>query len=136
MARLTNRQTEIVVNEIHERVSLPIIEENKKLLASVKPQRTQYHRDVEEFEKLDKEISELREKRNKIESRYIRKEYKGFNFMWDPMKEVEKFDIFQAKKQVELKEVPSKDEIEKQVILAGNKEIPTLIEELILKLNK
>ena len=29
-----------------------------------------------------------------------------------------------------------KDEIEKQVILAGNKEIPTLIEELILKLNK
>ena len=73
MARLTNRQTEIVVNEIHERVSLPIIEENKKLLASVKPQRTQYHRDVEEFEKLDKEISELREKRNKIESRYIRK---------------------------------------------------------------
>lgn len=134
MARLTNKQLDIVVDEIFEQVSKPIIEANNKALDSVEIEDDEYLIDIKKYELLDKKRNEIDNEMTLIVDKYNRKSFNDYTFSWNPMGCSKSYIKTQKKKLVLFKEYPSKNDIEKQVILAGNKEIPELIELLVKKL--
>ena len=137
MARnLTNKQLEIVVDEIFDKVSQPIIDKNKKQLEAVELPKFQYFKDAEACKKISEKIEVLEKLKTSLKDKYYRKEYEGFKFGWVPFSEISDFENFKKKELTTTTEYPSRDVIERQVILAGNSDIPKLIEELINKLSK
>lgn len=142
MGRMTNRERDVIVDEIYSKVSLPIKEENKLIIAktSIIESSYDYLEDAKAYEKLLKRVEKL-----ELEMESIATKYKGsvsdsgfkyHNYSTRVMKEEQRNKFIEHEKVTiaNLKTPPSKDEIEKQVILAGNKDIPALIEELTLKL--
>lgn len=134
--KLTNKQLDIVVDEIYNQVSKPIMEANNKAFDAVKIDETkdQYLTDKIEYAALSDSIQKLEDQRDFLEKKYYKKEFNGYNFKWYPFNDVDDYIKYQKSKLVKTKEYPSKNDIEKQVILAGNKEIPELIELLVKKL--
>ena len=132
--RLTNKQLDIVVDEIFEQVSKPIIEANNKAFDSIEIEDDEYLLDVKRHKLLSKKKSKLEEEMSSISTKYTRNTFNGFSFSWSPMYSEDTYIKHLKSKLVKTKEYPSKDDIEKQVILAGNKEIPELIELLVKKL--
>jgi len=134
--RLTNKQLQIVVEEVYNKVSLPIIESNNKLIESIELPIDQYLIDCNEVEKLQAKIVKLNKEAEVLKNKYYEKKYNGFKFNWMPMDNKTSYVKFQKEKLSKPKHYLNEREIEKQVILAGNRDIPTLIEELIIKLSK
>ena len=137
--RLTNRQQEIIIDEIYNQVSKPIIEANNKALESVKiNENDQYLLDCAEYDRLEKEEHRIEDLKKNIENKYYQKTFNGFEFNYSPMyknKRVNYIDYLKSS-QVILKDYISKQTIEKELILAGNKDIPELIESIVAKFNK
>ena len=87
MARnLTNKQLEIVVDEIFEQVSRPIIDENKKAFDSVKIDETkdEYLTDHAKYKQLQEKIDILEEEKSKLFDKYYRKDFNKFYFDYSP----------------------------------------------------
>ena len=136
--RMNAKTMQIVVDEIYNQVSKPIIEANNKALDSVKIKPDQYLKDREKYLKLELQKKAIEKEMDDLETPYKKnREYNGFDFGWSrPFYEGTYADYIKYCKtqQVILKEVPSKSDIEKEIILAGNKDIPALIELVVNKL--
>jgi hypothetical protein len=139
--RLTNRQQEIIIDEIYKQVSEPIIEANNKALDSVKIKSDQYQKDREKYLALQEKKNLLEEEMKKLEKPYERDTtfngYK-FNSWYSPFREEDYNNyIKHCKKQLMLMaEYPSRQDIEKELILSGNKDIPELIKIIVDKYKK
>lgn len=137
--RLTNRQQEIIIDEIYKQVSKPIIEANNKALDSVKiNENDQYLLDCAEYDRLEKEENRIENLKKDLANKYYQKTFNGFEFNYSPMHKgnrVEYIDYLKSS-QVVLLDTISKKDIEKELILAGNKDIPELIEAVVTKFNK
>jgi hypothetical protein len=137
--RLTNRQQEIIIDEIYEQVSEPIIEANNKALDSVKiNENDQYLLDCAEYDRLEKEENRIESLKKDLANKYYQKTFNGFEFGYSPMYKGNRAEYINYLKssQVILLDTISKTDIEKELILAGNKDIPELIETIIAKFKK
>lgn len=139
--KLTNRQQEIIIDEIYNQVSKPIIEANNKALDSVKVDKNdQYLKDREKYLKLELQKKAIEKEMDDLETPYEKnKEYNGFDFGWSgPFYEKDYNNYIKHCKsqQVILKEFPSESDIEKELILSGNKDIPELIKTIVEKYKK
>ena len=136
--RMNAKTMQIVVDEIYNQVSKPIIEANNKALDSVKVKPDQYLKDREKYVKLELQKKAIEKEMDDLEVPYEKnREYNGFDFGWSSPfyeREYDKYIKHCKSQQVILKEVPSKNDIEKEIILAGNKDIPALIELIVNKL--
>lgn len=136
--RMNTKTMQIVVDEIYNQVSKPIIEANNKALDGIKVKPDQYIKDREKYLKLELQKKAIEKEMDDLEVPYEKnREYNGFDFGWSgPFYERDYDNYIKHCKsqQVILKEVPSKDDIEKEIILAGNKDIPALIELIVNKL--
>ena len=132
--RMNNKTMQIVVDEIYKQVSEPIIENNKVIIEGFVPKKTQYHKDCEKYNTLKEEIKELEKQCTALKNKYQNKTVNGYKFSyWDnPFNNIElkNYEVSQAP----VKKYPSKSDIEKEIILAGNKDIPALIELIVNKL--
>lgn len=139
--KLTNKQISIVIDEIYNQVSLPIIEENNSKIDSVILKKDSYMKDYEKVVELKKQIEKIEENITKLENKYSKKIINDFEFpnwisdVFSP-RIFDKYTKFLKKSFVILKKYPSKEEIEKEIILAGNKDIPELISNLVAKLKQ
>ncbi len=137
--RLTNRQQEIIIDEIYNQVSKPIIEANNKALESVKiNENDQYLLDCAEYDRLEKEENRIETEKKVLADKYYQKTFNGFEFNYSPMYNCKRAEYIKYLKssQVVLLDTVSKQTIEKELILAGNKDIPELIETIVAKFNK
>jgi len=140
--RLTNKQLEIVVDEIYNRVSNPIIEANNKALEKVTlPDDDLFLKDVATYTSIQESIDKLEKIKDNLEEKWKDVTYNDFDFSswgYDNFREkyINDYKKFIKKQNVVLAEAPSHKDIEKQVILAGNKDIPELIETVIKSLQK
>jgi hypothetical protein len=137
--RLTKRQQEIIIDEIYNQVSKPIIEANNKALESVKiNENDQYLLDCAEYNRLEKEEHRIEDLKKNIENKYYQKTFNGFEFNYSPMYKGKRAEYINYLKssQVVLLDTISKQAIEKELILAGNKDIPELIETIVAKFKK
>jgi hypothetical protein len=137
--RLTNRQQEIIIDEIYEQVSEPIIEANNKALDSVKiNENDQYLLDCAEYDRLEKEENRIESLKKDLANKYYQKTFNGFEFGYSPMYKGNRAEYINYLKssQVILLDTISKTDIEKELILAGNKDIPELIETIVAKFKK
>lgn len=136
MARMTNRERDVIVDEIYSKVSLPIKEENEKKTELIKVESDEYQEDWNKYWDLEKAINSLEENQQQLKNRYKNSKFNGVELSyWAMGKDAMDTYIQNLKRsKANIQKVPSKNEIEKQVILAGNKDIPALIEELTLKL--
>ena len=140
--RLTNKQLEIVVDEIYNRVSKPIIEANNKALEKVTlPEDDLYLKDVATYTSIQESIDKLEKIKDNLEDKWKGKtpnnyECSAYSYNMFTSGQLDDY-IYHIKKQnVVIAEFPSHKDIEKQVILAGNKDIPELIETVIKSLKK
>jgi isoleucyl-tRNA synthetase len=136
--KLTNKQLEIVVDEIYNQISKPIIEANNKALNSIIIEEDNYLKDRKKYLKLQAKVDKLIDEINTLKSIYDRGTvYNSYKFTsWsNPFDKSIYTDYLetQRKDRVVLAEFPSKNEIERQVILAGNKDIPAIIETIVNK---
>lgn len=136
--KLTQRQQAIVIDEIYNQVSKPIIEANNKALESVKIKPDQYQKDREKYLKLQEQVKDLKDQIEALIDIYSNKDYNGYRLDYNPFYEgVYNNYIKHCKKQfVVLAEYPSKQAIEKDLILSGNKDIPELISTIVAKYKK
>jgi hypothetical protein len=137
--RLTNRQQEIIIDEIYKQVSEPIIEANNKALDSVKiNENDQYLLDCAEYDRLEKEENRIESLKKDLANKYYQKTFNGFEFGYSPMYKGNRAEYINYLKssQVILLDTISKTDIEKELILAGNKDIPELIETIVAKFKK
>ena len=139
--KLTNKQISIVIDEIYNQVSVPIIEENNSKIDSVILKKDSYMKDYENVVELKKQIEKIEENITKLQNKYSKKIINDFEFpnwigdVFAP-RIFDKYIKFLKKSFVSLKAFPSKGEIEKEIILAGNKDIPELISNLVAKLKQ
>lgn len=137
MAKLSVKERDIVVDEIYSQVSNPIIEENKRLLEEAEYDNNHpYLKDLAQYEMLEDKIKKLKAELEVIEKRWRHASIEGFKLGYTPMYRTNKFIEFLKLKNVTLLEYPSKKDIEKEVILAGNSDIPSLIETIVNKFSK
>lgn len=139
--RLTNRQQEIIIDEIYKQVSEPIIEANNKALENAKIKQDQYQKDREKYLALQEKKNLLEKEMDKLEKPYEKgATFNGYKFSsWSCPFYEDNYNnyIKHCKKQlVVMAEYPSKQNIEKELILAGNKDIPELIETIVAKFKK
>jgi hypothetical protein len=137
--RLTKRQQEIIIDEIYKQVSEPIIAANNKTLEAVKiNENDQYLLDCIEYDRLEKEESKIENLKRDLENKYYKKTFNGFEFDYSPMYNSRRSEYtkYLKKSQVVLLDTVSKEDIEKELILAGNKDIPELIKTIIAKFKK
>jgi len=135
--RLTSKQLKIVVEEVYNKVSLPIVEANQKAIDEVKLGNYDYFQDLKKVNKLKDKIKLINKEIEELEEKYEGKTIDGFEFSTFRVFQLnELYTVHLKKKLANLKPFLTQNEIEKQVILAGNRDIPTLIEELIIKLSK
>lgn len=137
--RLTNKQQEIIIDEIYNQVSKPIIEANNKSLESVKiNENDQYLLDCAEYDRLEKEENRIENLKKDLANKYYQKTFNGYEFDYSPMHNSRRSEYIKylKKSQVVLLDTISKQTIEKELILAGNKDIPELIESIVAKFNK
>ena len=136
--RMNAKTMQILVDEIYKQVSVPAIEANNKALEGVEIKPDQYLKDREKYLKLELQKKAIEKEMDDLEVPYEKnREYNGFVFGWSgPFYERDYDNYIKHCKsqQVILKEVPSKSDIEKEIILAGNKDIPVLIETVVSKL--
>ena len=137
--RMNAKTMQIVVDEIYKQVSEPIIEANNKALDGIKVKPDQYIKDREKYLKLKEQRDDIDKLMDELEKPYERNNtFNGYGFRsWSSpfdSDDYEKYIRHCKSQQVILKEVPSKDDIEKEIILAGNKDIPALIEMVVNKL--
>lgn len=134
---LTNRQLTIVVDEIYDRISVPIIKMNEVFIDSVKLGNYEYFQDLKEFNRLKAMKETIKSQMDLLEESYENKTIDGFKFnSYRIFEQEERYTKHLKKQHAEEKPYLTKEQIEKQVILAGNKDIPSLIEELVNKLSK
>lgn len=135
--RLTNKQLDIIVDEIYKQVSVPIMKKNEKLVKEVKlPKNDQYLKDQKIYEDLQIQIDRLADKQDEIIGKYRRKSYNDFEFGYSPMQQRLQYVTHLKWSKVTLAEYPSKTDIEKQVILSGNSDIPELIKQVVTLLKE
>lgn len=140
--RLTNKQLEIVVEEIYNRVSKPVIENNNKVLEEViLPEDDLYLKDVATYSNVQESIDKLEKIKDSLEEKWKDKTYNDYAFNKYSYElfgknQINKYKDFIRKQKVILADYPSHKEIEKQVILSGNKDIPELIETVIKALKR
>lgn len=130
---------QIVVEEIYKQVSVPAIEANDRALEGVEVKSDQYQKDREKYLKLKEQRDNIDKEMDELERPYERNNtFNGYEFRsWSRPFDSDDYNNYMkhCKKQlVVLKDVPSKDDIEKEIILAGNKDIPVLIETIVSKL--
>lgn len=137
--RLTKRQQEIVIDEIYNQVSKPIIEANNKALESVKiNENDQYFLDCAEYDRLEKEADRIEDLKRAIVNKYYNTTLNGFKFMYSPVNKNNRIQYAKHLKesQVVLLDIIYKEDIEKELILFGNKDIPELIKTIVEKYKK
>ena len=137
--RLTQKQQEIIIDEIYNQVSKPIIEVNNKALESVKiNENDQYFLDCAEYDRLEKEADRIEDLKEAIVNKYYNTTLNGFKFMYSPVNKNnrEQYAKHLKESQVVLLDIIYKEDIEKELILSGNKDIPELIETIVAKFNK
>lgn len=138
--RLNNKELKIVIDEIYSQVSEPIIAKNNKLLENAKYDKNDaFLKDVELHKMLTESKKNIEEQISQIESKYTDDvvfengyecKHKYRNFYSDSIKQY--IDYLKQKSCV-LAKYPTKDEIEKQIILAENGNISELISKLVEK---
>lgn len=138
--RMNQKTMQIVVDEIYNQVSVPAIEANNKALEGVKVKSDQYQKDREKYLKLQEHRDNIANEMDELERPYERNNtFNGYEFRsWSRPFDSDDYDnyIKHCKKQlVVLKDIPSKTDIEREIILAGNKDIPALIETIVNKFN-
>lgn len=134
--RLTKRQQEIVIDEIYNQVSKPIIEANNKALESIKiNENDQYFLDCAEYDRLEKEVDRIEALKGAIVTKYYNTTLNGFKFTYSPVNKHNRIQYAKHLKesQVVLLDIISKEDIEKELILSGNKDIPELIKTIVDK---
>ena len=135
--KLTQKQQEIVIDEIYNQVSKPIIEANNKALESVKiNENDQYLLDFAEYLRLKEEEDRIVELKKDLSDKYYKKTFNGYEFDYSPMYNScrSEYIKYLKKSQVVLLDTISRKDIEKELILSGNKDIPVLIETVVSKL--
>ena len=139
--RMNAKTMQIVVDEIYKQVSVPAIEANNKALEGVKVKSDQYQKDRERYLKLKEQADNIDKEMDELAKPYEKHaNFNGYEFTswFGPFDEDEYNNyIKHCKKQlVILKDIPSKADIEREIILAGNKDIPALIENVVSKLKQ
>lgn len=131
--KLTSKELQIVVDEIYKQVSEPLIAANKILLDNIVTEEDEYIRDKALYDQTKQQIRLLEETCSKLSKKYEKEDFNGFKFDYSPfyVGYYNEYIQFQKKKQVVLVEYPTKYMIEKEVILNGNRDIPTLIETVV-----
>lgn len=137
--KLTQKQQEIIIDEIYKQVSEPIIEANNRALESVEiNENDQYLLDCAEYDKLEKEVERIEDLKRGLVNKYYNKTINGFEFTYSPVSKNNRSQYIKHLKKslVVLAEYPSKKDIEKDLILSGNKDIPELISAIVAKYKK
>ena len=137
--RMNAKTMQIVVEEIYKQVSVPAIEANDRALEEVEVKSDQYQKDREKHLKLKEQRDNIDKEMDELEKPYERTNtFNGYEFRsWSRPFNSDDYNNYMkyCKKQlVILKDIPSKDDIEREIILAGNKDIPALIETIVNKL--
>lgn len=136
--RLNNSERQVVVNEIYKQVSEGIIKENDEKLAKVTldEDSDEYLKAVKERTTLQDQIKGLQDKVTKIIELFKYRSVNGYNFDYDPLSEysVKNYKNFIKGKIAGVKYVPTHQDIEREIILSGNKDIAELIKTIVEKL--
>jgi len=78
--RLTSKQLKIVVEEVYNKVSLPIVEANQKAIDEVKLGNYDYFQDLKKVNKLKDKIKLINKEIEELEEKYEGKTIDGFKF--------------------------------------------------------
>ena len=113
---------------------------NELKLANVKYKEDEYLEDAEKVNILQEKYNKLENQISAFKDKYYNKTINNTRFGWYSeiftQNKVTAYINELKKKSANFKKYPSKDDIEKEIILAGNKDIPALIETIINKLKK
>jgi hypothetical protein len=138
MAKLLKRELDIVKEEIYNKVTIPAIEHNNDVINNFKvPSNNQYIKDFIKYQQLDAKRLELSLQMESLQQVYSK--VKTDKFVFPAYYDVfSKFTVETYKKSLIdpklFNKTYSKSDIEREIILAGNKDIPELIESIINKL--
>lgn len=132
--RLTNRQLNIIVNKIYNTVYKSLTETNEKLKSKIKVPNHQYFKDFKKFTEYQEEIESLKCMQSILEDKYAGNTINGFSFRQGfPVFRENTRDKYTSKIIFDiagLKKIPTRQEIEEDVILSSNKDISKLIKSL------
>lgn len=126
--RLNNKELTIVVNEIYERISQPIVDQNNKIKDSIIVE-DDYTRDFEMVTELINRKAEIDKEINRIQQYWLEKighSITGYNREGLLRTYIDKIRLNSDK----LAKYPTKQEIEAKIIIAGYSEIPELIAQI------
>ncbi len=132
--KLSSKQLHYIVQEIYEKVSRPIIEENEEKIKKVKIPITTYQKAAEKVEILKNEIVKLEEEIDKLNKTFDDKKVEGIFTGYRSSCESYTFESWlnlYKRKKANLKEAPTYEDIERRVVLSSNSDIPELLQEVI-----
>lgn len=140
--KLTNKQLDIIVDDLFERINTSNIQKNKEIeenssLAAISPEyfkkALEYKELEEEEERLLTRLSALRNKKDDLSRDWKYKVIKGIRLSYYPFSE-SSLSEFKRKYLISkglLFEIVDRKTIERKVILSSNSDIKTLIEEIL-----
>jgi len=131
MAKITVTERNIIVDDLFNRISQPIIEENEKKIKEYvfNEEELKVVKKIETYFVLEERIKKMRAEQDSLSN-----EIKKFTFMGYAKDKEDILDSFrnrQAQKKLILKKYPSTKQILTQFILNSNKSIPEIIKTLL-----
>lgn len=132
---LSNKQIGHIVEEIFEKVSQPIINENNRLLETADYDRDhEFLKEYDLYQEYQKQMNEIQEKMAKMRGEWANKNIGILPLGFYPFNNNRELIIKQLKiENTALRKYPERTDIERQVILNENNDIPKLIQMLIEK---
>jgi hypothetical protein len=131
MAKITVTERNIIVDDLFNRISQPIIEENEKKIKEYvfNEEELKVVKKIETYFVLEERIKKMRAEQDSLSN-----EIKKFTFMGYAKDKEDILDSFrnrQAQKKLILKKYPSTKQIQTQFIINSNKSIPEIIKTLL-----
>ena len=132
--RLNSKELKVVVDEIFNRVSFPIVQENEKLMESIIIE-DEYTKDYQTVTELQNKINELQDVIYNLNKKWIDKSTIGLTG-YQRENLLKRYISVERSKDPRIKKYPSHSEIEAKIIISGYSEIPELIDQICSMYNK
>lgn len=136
--RLNNSERQVIVNEIYKQVAEPIEKENADKITKVEidEESDKYLQDVAKYNVINHTIEDLQEEKHNLNDLYAGNIVNNFKFSYYPFTEgsINQYKNFIKGRIAGVKYVPTRQDIEREIILSGNKDIAELIKTIVEKL--
>lgn len=134
---LTNKQLELMVDEIFLQVSMPIIALNKKAIKEVElPKNDPWAVKIARMKELQNILDKANKEAEELEDQCKRK-YKDVYFGYGNIGEFAKILEEARRKDLAIKlPYPIKKELETKIVLSGSKDLGQLLDEIVSAYNK